>query len=103
MARRKNGTGSVFLRGDGRWEAQLRLPDGRRKCVYAQTRRQVVSRLRETRWELANGLPGQQTQTASARVPRLLARAEPAHLRHNTHHSLRLGSRRILQEIGESR
>ena len=25
MAKRANGQGAVYLRGDGRWEAQLRL------------------------------------------------------------------------------
>jgi hypothetical protein len=33
------------------------LADGTRKCVYARTRRGVLGRLRELRWQLANGLP----------------------------------------------
>src|SRR5207248_4149087 len=39
MARRAKGEGAVYLRGDRRWEAQLRLGVGRRKSVYGRTRR----------------------------------------------------------------
>jgi hypothetical protein len=39
MGKRANGQGAVYLRGDGRWEGQLRLPAGGRKSVYARTRR----------------------------------------------------------------
>ncbi len=28
MGKRANGQGAVYLRGDGRWEGQLRLPAG---------------------------------------------------------------------------
>jgi len=41
MARRARGCGAVYLRGDGRWEAQYRMADGRRKCLYGRTRREV--------------------------------------------------------------
>ena len=49
MARRAKGEGAVYLRGDGRWEAQLRLGVGRRKSVYGRTRREVLGKLREAR------------------------------------------------------
>jgi hypothetical protein len=41
MARRARGAGAVFQRADGRWEAQLRIGPGRRRSLYAQTRRDV--------------------------------------------------------------
>jgi hypothetical protein len=47
MAKRGNGQGAVYLRGDGRWEAQIRLAGGRRKSLYGPTRREVVRRLRK--------------------------------------------------------
>ena len=50
MAKRANGQGAVYLRGDGRWEAQLRLAGGGRKSVYGRTRREVLGKLREARW-----------------------------------------------------
>ena len=57
MAKRANGQGAVYLRGDGRWEAQLRLAGGGRKSVYGRTRREVLGKLREARWAVARGLP----------------------------------------------
>jgi hypothetical protein len=36
MAKRGNGQGAVYLRADGRWEAQIRLAGGLRKSVYGQ-------------------------------------------------------------------
>ena len=57
MGRRSKGEGAVYLRGDGRWEAQLRLGVGKRKSVYGRTRREVLGKLREARWELKRGLP----------------------------------------------
>src|SRR5690349_14574715 len=36
MGKRSKGEGAVYLRGDGRWEAQLRLGVGRRKSVYGR-------------------------------------------------------------------
>lgn len=35
---RANGEGAYIHRPDGRWEARLTLPNGRRKSVYAKTR-----------------------------------------------------------------
>jgi integrase len=61
MARRRYGAGAVKRRSDGRWEGQLRLPDGRRQYVYAADQRQVVSRLQEERWRIANGIPRKAT------------------------------------------
>jgi hypothetical protein len=57
MPKRAKGEGAVYLRGDGRWEAQLRLGVGRRKSVYGRTRREVLGKLREARWSLKRGLP----------------------------------------------
>jgi integrase len=57
MARRRYGSGSVTLRSDGRWEGQLRLPNGSRRFVYGRDRRQVVARLQEERWRIAAGIP----------------------------------------------
>lgn len=55
--KRRYGTGAIKLRGDGRWEGQLRLAGGARKYVYARTRADVVVRLREERWRLDFGIP----------------------------------------------
>ena len=57
MARRRYGEGAVKQRSDGRWEGQLRLADGSRRYVYAAGRRELVSRLQEEHWRIANGIP----------------------------------------------
>jgi len=62
-------------RSDGRWEGQLRTPDCRRKSVYAHTRRDVLARLREAHWAVAQGLPVSARKPEPQRVPGRLAEA----------------------------
>jgi len=45
--RRGNGEGSITKRKDGTWMARVRLPNGKRKYVYAKTRKEVSQKLRE--------------------------------------------------------
>lgn len=52
-----NGEGTIRKRGDGRWEARLNLPDGKRRSFYAETRQEVASRLAEARRDRDKGLP----------------------------------------------
>lgn len=62
MARRRWGQGAVYLRADGRWEGQLRLPDGNRKPVYEPTEMEVIDKLADAGWRAAQGLPLLYTQ-----------------------------------------
>jgi hypothetical protein len=39
MGKRGNHEGSLYHRSDGRWEAMLTLPDGKRKSFHARTRK----------------------------------------------------------------
>lgn len=57
MGRRRHGLGAVKRRSDGRWEGQVRLPDGSRKYVYARNRDEVIRRLQDQRWRIAAGIP----------------------------------------------
>ena len=57
MARRGRGEGAVYQRSDGRWEAQLRLPDGQRKSIYARSRGRAVTKLGDAAWRVDHGLP----------------------------------------------
>jgi integrase len=45
--RRDPGDGSVFQRGDGRWVARLKLPDGRYRYLYGENKVAVKARLVE--------------------------------------------------------
>lgn len=56
MHRRRRGEGAVYRRKDGRWEARLRLPDGRRTSIYTSTRRRAVTRLADAGWRIDHGL-----------------------------------------------
>jgi integrase len=44
-ARRGSHEGSIRRRPDGRWEARIRLPSGRRRSVYGETRAEVQAAL----------------------------------------------------------
>ncbi len=55
--RRAPGEGTVCKRSDGRWIAQMTLPDGKRgNPVYAKTRKDAVDKLRGMQRDLAAGL-----------------------------------------------
>jgi integrase len=45
MAQRAHGEGSVYQRQDNRWVAYLRLPDGRKKFLYASSKREAREKL----------------------------------------------------------
>lgn len=67
MKRRANGEGAVSQRKDGRWEARISLADGRRKCVYGKTQREVLERKVELLRSQQQGLPAaNERQTVGA-------------------------------------
>ncbi|MGH2603508.1 MAG: hypothetical protein ACRDJ9_29505, partial [Dehalococcoidia bacterium] len=43
--KRGHGEGTIGQRKDGRWEARITLPDGKRRAIYGKTRRQVADKL----------------------------------------------------------
>jgi integrase len=59
MNRRGNGEGEIRLRPDGRWEARLRLGDGKRKSIFGKTRKEVQIKLDELKHNFNRGLPMQ--------------------------------------------
>lgn len=54
--RRGHGEGTIRHRADGRWEAMLTLPMGKRKSVYGKTRKEVQDKLRAAQRDLDNGI-----------------------------------------------
>jgi Phage integrase, N-terminal SAM-like domain len=101
MGKRRYGSGAVKLRPDGRWEGQLRLADGRRRSVYAQSREQVIARLQEERWRLTWGIPRRAGGLLLGEyLPQWLAVAR-TRLRPRTVESYDLCSRRIDRELGQ--
>jgi integrase len=57
MGKRGNNEGTITKRKDGRWEARISLPDGKRKCFYGKTHQDVARRLSEAHHEVESGLP----------------------------------------------
>jgi hypothetical protein len=57
IKRRGNGEGTIRRRADGRWEAMVMLPDGKRKSLYARTRAEVQRELVAIRRSLDIGMP----------------------------------------------
>src|SRR5215831_18957360 len=55
--KRANGEGSVRRRADGRWEATVTLPTGKRKSFYRQTRAEASAALTVALRDLSQGLP----------------------------------------------
>src|SRR5712671_7373447 len=54
-ARRGNGEGSIGQRANGKWQGAVRLPDGRRKYVYGDSRDEVRRKLNGTIHALEGG------------------------------------------------
>jgi integrase len=54
--RRGNSEGTITQREDGRWEARVSLPDGKRKSFYGKTREEVQKKLKQAIRDVDNGL-----------------------------------------------
>jgi hypothetical protein len=57
VARSGNGEGTIRKRRDGRWEARVVLPNGRRKSLYGKTRQEVARLRNEVIQQRKSGLP----------------------------------------------
>src|SRR6266700_5560695 len=54
--RRGAGEGTVYQRKDGRWVAEIRLEDGKRKPLYAKTQELAIQKLHQAQYELKQGI-----------------------------------------------
>lgn len=59
MPKRKRGAGegTIFRRQNGRWVAEMTLPGGKRRTMYAKTRREAAERLADAQARLRAMLP----------------------------------------------
>ncbi|MBA3825335.1 MAG: site-specific integrase [Ktedonobacterales bacterium] len=55
--RRGNQEGTINKRDDGRWEARMSLPDGKRKSFYGKTKEEVIKKMRKAQRDVDAGLP----------------------------------------------
>jgi integrase len=79
MGKRAHGEGTISKRVDGRWEARITLPDGRRKCFYAKTQAEARARLTAALRDRDVGLPaaGDERQTVAQWLASWLEAAKP--------------------------
>ena len=96
MHRRRHGEGSVYRRSDGRWEARLRLPDGRRKSIYESTRRRAISRLSDAGWRVDHGLPLQAARRTLGEYLKYWLEVTRRRVRPTTFEAYELSVRRLL-------
>lgn len=55
--RRNNSEGGIRQRPDGRWEATISLPDGKRRFFYARTKADALKKLQDAQAEVRAGKP----------------------------------------------
>jgi len=55
--RRGNNEGNIKKRSDGRWEARVSLPNGKRKSVYGRTRADVAAKMTAVMKSAQDGVP----------------------------------------------
>jgi integrase len=67
MSKRGNSEGSITKRSDGRYEARLTTPDGKRRSFYGKTRAEASQKLLQAQKAVSDGLPlAGERQTMSA-------------------------------------
>src|SRR5215208_874896 len=102
--RRGNGEGTIRQRADGRWEAQVSLPGGKRKSVYGKTKKEARDKLKDAQKQIDAGVDlGAPSQTVEAFLKSWLADSE-TRVRPKTHRTyqdlLRL---HVIPELGKVR
>ena len=100
MGKRVDGSGAVYHRSDGRWEAQLRLPHGGRKSFYARTRDEAVDHLEDGAWMLASHLPVRRTTPTLAEYLDHCLEITRRRVRPSTIESYELNVARISEYLG---
>jgi integrase len=100
MERRQRGEGAVTRRKDGRWEARLRLPDGKRLSIYAGSREHVISKLDDSSWRVDHGIPLQAARRTTAEYFDYWLEVTRRRVRPTTFESYELSVRRLGPLIG---
>ncbi len=84
--RRGHNEGTITERRDGRYEARLSLPNGKRKCFYGRTRKEVAQKLTAALRDQQQGLPiVNERETVAAYLTRWLTDVAQPKLRPMTY------------------
>lgn len=98
--RRAFGEGTIYKRPDGRWSAQLRLPDGTRKTYYGRSQHEVRDKLANAKAAVAEGVHvGGRSQPLAKFLARWLESIQPS-VRPSTFESYELNVRRMTPLLG---
>ncbi len=82
MAKRANGTGSIYQDASGRWRGTVVDNDGRRRYLSGRTQADVVAKMKDAQRKVDDGLPlGDQTSTVGEYLERWLTDVAPARSR----------------------
>ena len=81
--------------------SQTQEAGGRRKSVYGPTRREVVRRLREARWLLAQGLSVSARKMSVGLLLTIWLELTRERIRPSTYESYELNVRRLAECLGE--
>src|SRR5262249_46297356 len=91
----------IYQRKDGRWAAQIRLPGGSRRTLYAETRRVVQLKLAAALRAREEGqLSNKATQTLSAYLQQWLENFAKPSVRASTYASYALHARQARELLG---
>jgi integrase len=103
MKRRANGEGSVHQRTDGRWQASMSLPNGKRKHFLAKTRAEASAKLTAALAEQGKGIPViSSNQTVGQYLQSWLASVKGS-VRPRAYESYDLNVRRLTPLVGKRR
>jgi integrase len=103
MIRRQRGEGSVYRRKDGRWEARLRLPNGRQKSIYTRSRKLAERQLEDSTWRVECGLPLHGAKRTLGEYLEYWLEVTRRRIRPTTFESYELCVRRLLPMLGSLR
>ncbi|HAM39865.1 MAG TPA: site-specific integrase, partial [Candidatus Omnitrophica bacterium] len=56
MSKRGQGEGTIGKTADGRWQARITLPGGKRKAYYGKTRKEAQEKMTEALRDLNKGV-----------------------------------------------
>ncbi len=101
--RRGSGEGTVYKRADGLWAAQLRLPTGERRTLYASKKSDVQAKLQALRRGADDGLlPSRESRIRFDQFVDRWLDAIRSSVRESTHVSYELNARRLKRFLGRA-
>jgi len=101
--RRGSGEGTVYKRADGLWAAQLRLPTGERRTLYASKKSDVQAKLQALRRGADDGLlPSAESHIRFDQFVDRWLDAIRSSVRESTYVSYELNARRLKRFIGRA-